>query len=86
MKFTNLNENENKALEAIVSTCEDLDGDLFTRLDDAIDAVAEMISGNPESREARFSAGAYITDLLKKGYIDEEPDDIHGMGIWVSIY
>lgn len=74
----NLNENERKALDAIIGTCDDLDGDLFTRLTDAVMAVMKAFDYNGQV------AGGYIADLMKKGYLDEEPDEFYGMGIWVN--
>lgn len=73
-----LNENEKKALDAIISTCDDLDGDLFTRLSDAITALMQEFNTNGHV------AGGYIITLMNKGYIDLEPDDIYGVGLWVN--
>lgn len=74
----NLNENEAKALNAIIETCDDLDGDLYTRLSDAVLAVMKTFDYNGQV------AGGYIADLMKKGYLDEEPDEYYGMGLWVN--
>lgn len=79
-----LNENERTALDAIVETCDDLDGDLFTRLEDAMEAVTKALGGNWKRTEDRFAAGWYIADLMKEGYLDEEPDEFYGMGLWVN--
>ena len=76
--MTNLNENERKALNAIIDTCDDLDGDLFTRMTDAMLAVMEAFDWNGHV------AGGYMASLIKKGYLEEEPDDFYGMGLWVN--
>ena len=75
--MTNLNENEKKALDAIIATCDDLDGDLFTRRGDALRALVELFRDG-------FRAGGYYIDLMNKGYLSEEEDDGYGMGLWVN--
>ena len=75
----NLNENETKALNAILSTCDDLDGEMFTRLQDAVMAVMEVFDFNGQV------AGGYISDLISKGYLDEEDDEFYGTGLWVNV-
>lgn len=77
LDIESLNENERKALEAIVETCDDIDGDLFTRRNDAVLALVKLFKDG-------FRAGGYYIDLLNKGYIDEEPDDFYGTGLWVN--
>lgn len=74
----NLNESERKALDAIIATCDELDGDLFTRMSDAMLAVIKLFDWNGHV------AGGYVADLMKKGFLDEEPDDFYGMGLWVN--
>lgn len=78
MKNENLNENEKKALDAILATCDDLDGDYFTRLIDAADAVLKAFDNNGHV------AGGYISDLIRKGIITLEDDDFYGTGLWVN--
>lgn len=76
--MTKLNENEAKALDAIIATCDDLDGDLFTRMDAVAFALIELFKDG-------HVAGGYIIDLEKKGYLDfEEPDPMYSTGIWVN--
>ena len=41
-KVNNLNENEIKAINAILETCDDIDGEYFTRIDDAIMAIVKV--------------------------------------------
>lgn len=72
-----LNENETKALNAIIDTCDDLDGYLFTRLTDAIVALCALFGDG-------HVAGGYYASLLDKGYLSLEPDDFYGMGLWVE--
>ena len=72
-----LNENEKRALEAIKDTCDDLDGYLFTRRNDAMLALVELFRDG-------LRAGGYYIDLLNKGFIEEEPDSFYGMGLWVN--
>lgn len=74
----NLNENERKALDAIIETCDDLDGDLFTRKEDAAMAVLKAFDYNGQV------AGGYISQLIDKGYLDFEEDDGYGIGVWVN--
>ena len=38
----NLNENEIKAMNAILETCDDIDGEYFTRLGDAVLALVKI--------------------------------------------
>ena len=77
--YTELNENEKRALNAIIETCDDLDGELFTRVTDAGTAVLEEFDYNGHV------AGGYITDLINKGFIEIEEDDFYGDGMWVNI-
>ena len=72
-----LNDNERKALDAIVGTCDDLDGDLFTRRNDALLALVKLFKDG-------FRAGGYYIDLMNKGYLEEESDDGYGVGLWVN--
>ena len=62
MTTEKLTANEIKALAAIIDTCDDIDGDLFTRIPDALDAMFEVFGDCA-------MADRYYTDLLKKGYI-----------------
>lgn len=79
MKNMNLNENEKKALAAIVATCDNLDGDLFTRWSDLMNAVIKAFDMNGQV------AGGYVKDLLDKGIIEpDEDDDTYGTGVWVN--
>lgn len=72
-----LNENERRALDVIVETCDDLDGDLFTRMSDVVLALVGVFHDGKV-------AGGYIADLIRKGYLDVEPDDFYGDGVWVN--
>lgn len=73
----NLNENERRALDVIIETCDDLDGDLFTRLQDIVLALIKEFGDG-------HAVGGYITQLQKKGFIDFDDDDGYGVGIWVN--
>lgn len=75
--MTKLNENETKALNAIVGTCDEIEGDLFTRLKDAVFALVDEFGDG-------YVAGGYLVDLMEKGYLDVEEDDFYGTGIWVN--
>lgn len=76
--MANLNENELRVLNAIIDDCDDLDGDLFTRIPDAMMVAARECNGN------YYKAGGYIADLIKKGYLMFDDDGINAMGVWVE--
>lgn len=73
-----LNENERKALDIILDTCDDIGEDYFTRMEDIVMPLLKAFDWNGQV------VGGYITDLMKKGFLDEEPDDFYGMGLWVN--
>ena len=75
--MTTLTKGESRALNLIIDTCDDLDDYLFTRREDAIAALVDHYG------DAQV-AGGYYTNLLKKGYIEEEGDDGYGVGVWVN--
>lgn len=75
----NLNENEIKAMNAILETCDDIYGEYFTRQKDAIKALIKVFG------DAKV-AGGYFTDLSDKGFLEiDDEDDFYGTGIWVNV-
>lgn len=76
-KVNNLNENEIKAINAILETCDDIDGEYFTRIDDAIMALVKVFgNGN--------IAGGYFTALENKGVFETDEDSC-GPCLWVNV-
>lgn len=75
----NLNENEMRALFAVIDTCDELDGELFTRLPDVMAKLSLDVFDDPNA------CGGYVTQLQRKGYLSFEEDDGYGMGIWVDV-
>ena len=73
----NLNENEIKAMNAILETCDDIDGEYFTRLGDAVLALVKTFgNGNV--------AGGYFTALENKGVLEMDEDSC-GPCLWVNV-
>ena len=72
-----LTADEKRALGAIIATCDNLDGDLFTRPADAVLAIIDTLGCSGQA------AGGYITSLGNKGILDTEEDG-YGLGFWVN--
>ena len=73
-----LTADEKRALAAIIETCDNLDGDLFTRPADAVLAIIDTLGCSGQA------AGGYITSLGNKGILDTEEDG-YGLGFWVNV-
>lgn len=69
-----LNENERKALGAIIDTCDEIDGEGFTRQVPMMLAVMKVFDNNGQR------AGGYIADLINKNLIMIEPTEDE---VWV---
>ena len=72
-----LNENEIKAMNAILETCDYIDGEYFNRLGDAILALCEVFGNGTD-------AGAYLMALVNKGALEMD-EDAYGIGLWVKV-
>lgn len=73
--MTNLNDNETKAMRAICTDCDEIDGWGFTRIGEMVIAIANVFDGNFQR------AGAYLKDILDKGLIDMCVEDNE---VWVE--
>jgi hypothetical protein len=76
MAEVKLNWNETIAIRTICDDCDELDGYGFNRPSDVVEALMEALD-LPNKK----AAGAYMTDLEKKGLIDINTYDDE---IWVN--
>lgn len=72
----NLSSDEKKVLEIITDTCEDIDGELFTRFSDF---ASELFVNIDEAKNYMDCLGS----LQYKGFITID-SDVHGIGVWVE--